>query len=181
LKGVAGDIELKNDAYDKLQSNATKYQGPAYPLVGVSGSVEMYVSASLANSSEDPDNCSWYGTVQGGSVTVTTDIDPEFTSSRAGVSDTSMGFKLSSANKLVGLATTVGCASDWATDTVADVFTGTTSSTPIALAKGKTTTISKCTYSVAYSTTIPANLKLDAPGADYVLVGPRMTTTLVID
>jgi hypothetical protein len=178
---VGGVIALTNAAYAATPSNATKYQGPEYPLAGVTGSVEIYVSdPTLSASSTDTNNCSWYGTVKGGSVTVTTGSTPKFTSSRAeDTSDNSMGFFLSSSNKLVGLAAIDSCT-DWAKVTDADVYDGAISSTPIALAASATTTISKCTYSVAYSTTIPANQKLDEPGADYVLVGPVMTTTLVI-
>jgi hypothetical protein len=178
---VGGDIALTNADYVALPSNATKYQGVAYPLVGVTGSVEIYVSDPLlAISPTDTSNCSWYGTAKGGSVTVTTVADPKFTSRRTeDASDNSMGFLLSSSNKLAGLATIESCT-DWTKVTVADVFTGTTSSTPMALAAGVTNTVSKCTYSVAYSTTIPAGQTPFAPGVDYALVGPVMTTTLVI-
>jgi hypothetical protein len=179
---VEADIALKNTAFVNAQSNATKYQGLAYPLVGETKPVEIYVSnPALLESQTEESNCSWYGTVKGGSVTVTTTADPKFTSSRAGASDNSMGFPLSGGtDKLVGLAKIETCTDDWTKVTLADVFTGTTSSTPIALAKGKTTTISKCSYSIAYSTSIPAGKTPSAPGVDYVLVGPVMTTTLVI-
>jgi hypothetical protein len=178
---VGGDIALTNTAYEANKTNTNKYQGVAYPLVGQTSNVEIYVSdPTLEESPTDTSNCSWYGTARGGSVTVTTVADPKFTSRRTGdASDNSMGFLLSSANKLAGLAT-IGTCSDWNKTSLADVFTGTTSSIPIALAAGVTTTISKCTYSVAYSTTIPAGQTPFAPGVDYVLVGPVMTTTLVI-
>jgi hypothetical protein len=177
---VGSDIALTNAAYVAEETNTNKYQGLEYPLAGVTGSVEIYVSDPiLEESPTDTSNCSWYGTAKGGSVTVTTAAEPKFTSSRAGLTDISMGFNLDSSNKLVGLARIESCAG-WTKVTLADVFGGTTSSTPIALAAGATTTTSKCTYSVAYSTTIPANQKPTAPGADYVLVGPVMTTTLLI-
>jgi hypothetical protein len=181
LKGVGGSIALTNTAYEANKTNTNKYQGVAYPLVGQTTSVEIYVSdPTLTTSQTNTSNCSWYGVVKGGSVTVTTAADPKFTSSRAGFAlDNSMGFLLSSSNKLVGLAAIETCT-DWTKVTLADVFTGTISSTPIALAAGDTTTISKCTYSVAYSTSIPANQTPFAPGVDYALVGPVMTTTLVI-
>jgi hypothetical protein len=181
LKGVAGDIALKNAAYELSKTNTNKYQGVAYPLVGESKTVEIYVSdPTLGISQTDISNCSWYGRARGGSVTVTTTAAPKFTSSRAGdASDNSMGFTLDSSNKLAGLATIESCA-DWTKVTVADVYDGAISSTPIALADDKTDTVSKCTYSVAYSTTIPAGKKPTDPGVDYVLVGPVMTTTLVI-
>jgi hypothetical protein len=180
---VGGDIALTNTAYVGAPSNATKYQGVAYPLVGQTSNVEIYVSNPLLTiSPTEPSNCSWYGTAKGGSVTVTTDADPKFTSSREGFAlDNSMGFDLDPSNKLVGLAAAIESCDGWTTVTLADVFTGTTSSTPIALAAGATTTISKCTYSVAYSTTIPAGKTPFAPGVDYALVGPSMTTTLLIN
>jgi hypothetical protein len=178
---VGGSIALKNAAYELSKTNTNKYQGLEYPLAGLTTSVEIYVSdPTLTISPTDISNCSWYGAAKGGSVTVTTDSDPKFTSSREGFPlDISMGFPLSSSNKLAGLATIENC-DGWTKVTLADVFDGTTSSTPIALAAGATTTISKCTYSVAYSTTIPANQRPTAPGADYALVGPSMTTTLAI-
>jgi hypothetical protein len=178
---VGGSIALINAAYEGGKTNTNKYQGLEYPLAGVSGSVEIYVSNPLLTTRQtDTSNCSWYGAAKGGSVTVTTTALPKFTSSRTGdTSDNSMGFELDSSNRLVGSAAIESCEG-WTTDTVADVFTGTTSSTPIALGKGVTTTISNCTYSVAYSTSIPANQKPTAPGVDYALVGPEMTTTLVI-
>jgi len=182
LSGVGGSIVLDNPAYKDAPSNATKYQGLLYPLVGQTTSVEIYVSApGKTESQTDESNCSWYGTKKGGSVTVTTPADPKFTSSRALVSsDNSMGFLLSSSNRLAGVASIETCT-DWTKVTIADVYTGTTSSTPIDLVADKTTTISKCTYSVTYSTTIPAAQNPTAPGADYALVGPEMTTTLVVD
>ena len=184
LKGVGGSIALTNTAYesDKL-NNANKYQGDAYPLAGATTSVEIYVSDPTKTSSQtEVSNCSWYGTAKGGSVTVTTDAAPKFTSSRTGTGgpdDNSMGFVLDDSNKLVGLASIDECTG-WTKTLDADVFAGTTSSTPIALADNKTTSISKCTYSVAYSTTIPANQNPFAPGVDYALEGPVMTTTLVV-
>jgi hypothetical protein len=176
---VDGNTALTNAAYVDKPENATRYQGLAYPLAGVTGSVEIYVSDPTKTSQTDINNCSWYGTVEGGSVSVTTDANPKFTSSRAGLSDISMGFPLTSTNKLVGLAAIDTCT-NWATVTLADVYDSVVSSTPIALDKTDTTTISKCTYSIAYSTTIPAGKQPDVPGADYELVGPVMTTTLVI-
>jgi hypothetical protein len=181
LKGVGGNIALTNTAYEASKTNTNKYQGVAYPLVGQTSNVEIYVSdPTLTTSQTNTSNCSWYGVVRGGSVTVTTADALKFTSSRVGYpSDNSMGFDLVSSNKLVGLAAIESC-DDWTKVTLADVFAGTTSSTPIALAAGVTTTISKCAYSVAYSTSIPAGQTPFAPGVDYVLVGPVMTTTLVI-
>jgi len=186
LKGVGGSIALTNTAYesDKL-NNANKYQGDAYPLAGATTSVEIYVSDPTKTSSQtEVSNCSWYGTAKGGSVTVTTDAAPKFTSSRTGEGgggDDSMGFVLDSSNKLVGLASIVGGACTlWTADPIADVFTTDTSSTPLALDAVNTTSISKCTYSVAYSTSIPAGKQPLVPGVDYALVGPTMTTTLVV-
>jgi hypothetical protein len=181
LKGVEGSIALTNADYVALPSNATKYQGLTYPLVGQSTPVEIYVSdPTLPTRQTDTSNCSWYGVAKGGSVSVTTTADPKFTSRRTGdASDTSMGFLLDDSNKLVGLATIETCEG-WTKVTAADVFDSTTSSTPIALGKGVTTTTSNCTYSVAYSTTIPAGKRPTVPGVDYELVGPVMTTTLVI-
>jgi hypothetical protein len=182
LKGVVRDIALTNAAYEGEKTNTNKYQGVAYPLAGVTESVEIYVSdPDLLESPTDTSNCSWYGAAKGGSVTVTTAAGPKFTSSRAeDTSDNSMGFLLDSSNKLVGLATIATCTG-WTKTSLADVFTGTTSSIPIALAAGVTTTISKCTYSVAYSTTIPAGKTPFDPGVNYALVGPVMTTTLLIN
>jgi hypothetical protein len=181
LKGVSGNIALTNADYELSNTNTNKYQGVAYPLVGKTTDVEIYVSdPTLTTSQTDTSNCSWYGAAKGGSVTVTTDADPKFTSSRTGNPlDNSMGFPLDGSNKLGGLAA-IGICTGWTKATVADVFTNSTISAPIALAKGDTDTVSTCTYSVTYSTTIPANQNPTAPGEDYVLVGPRMTTTLVI-
>jgi len=181
LKGVGGSIPLTNEAYELNKTNVNKYQGLLYPLAGATTSVEIYVSApGEATSQTEPSNCSWYGVERGGSVTVTTDAAPKFTSSRTGfAADNSMGFTLSDSNRLAGVASIETCT-DWTKVTIADVFTGTTSSTPIDLAADKTTTISKCTYSVTYSTTIPAAQNPTAPGADYALEGPLMTTTLVV-
>jgi len=183
LKGVGGSILLTNEAYELNKTNVNKYQGLLYPLAGATTSVEIYVSdPTLTTSQTETSNCSWYGVERGGSVTVTTDAAPKFTSSRTGEGgsgDNSMGFVLDSSNKLVGLASIDECTG-WTKTLDADVFAGTTSSIPIALDKGATTSISGCTYSVAYSTTIPAAQNPTAPGADYALEGPLMTTTLVV-
>ena len=182
LNGVGSSITLENPAYKAEPSNATKYKGVEYDLEGETADVEIYASNPLlTESTTDPHNCSWYGAASGGSVEVTTTAAPEFTSSRSGdPDDNSMGFELDSSNRLVGVASTVGDCTLWTQDPTADVFTGDISSAPIALDKGNTTSISRCTYSVAYSTKIPANKEPNDPGQDYALVGPVMITTLVV-
>ena len=183
LKGVGSSITLENPAYKTLASNETKYRGLPYPLVGQTTDVEIFASSpTFEDSTTDEYNCSWYGTAVGGAVSITTGADPQFTSATTGnPADNSMGFLLSSSNKLVGLASIVGEAcTDWTADSNADVFNSDTSSTPLALANDKTTSTSRCTYSIAYSTTIPADQNPTAPGVDYALVGPAMTTTLVV-
>jgi len=183
LKGVGSSIALENPAYKTLASNETKYRGLPYDLEGKTTDIEIYASnPTFEDSTTDEYNCSWYGTAVGGSVLITTGADPKFTSSTTDDSgDNSMGFDLSPTNKLVGLASIVGEACTlWTADPIADVFTTDTSSTPLALVAADTTSTSRCTYSIAYSTTIPADQNPNDPGVDYALEGPAMTTTLVV-
>lgn len=176
LEGVSGTVALTHE-------DATKYSGTSYAISGSTSEVKTYVADQDATAiATDTSACSWYNSKKGASVTVSTSGTPAFTSSSFGAEDTSMNFILDgTANKLTANVTPT-CSSPWSTPSAGDndIYAGHLSGPATSLALGSTSTISSCTYSVTYSTAVPAGKQPLHAGSNYAMSGPSLTTTLTL-
>lgn len=178
LDGVSGAVTLAH-------GDSAKYNGADYSISGSTSDVNTYVADSAAGTpSTDPAACSWYSGKKGAQVTVSTSAtSPAFTSSSF-EGDSSMNFSLDSSSHKLSAAVTPTCSSDdgWVNGASGtnDIYTGHLSGVPTSLANASTTTISSCSYTITYSTTVPSGMTPTHAGSNYAMTGPALTTTLTL-
>jgi hypothetical protein len=165
-----------------LAPNAgAKYLGEDLALTGSTSSVNAYVGAtSGATEALGPENCSWFGkTPQAATFAVTiASGDDSFTATSTAGRDTAMDWSLSS--KPLGIANTfdAGCeAAGFTPNAGASMQAAGTSNTWSILSTAVSTN-DFCSYSVAYTATVPGG-KLPTYGdSTYTFTGPILIHTL---
>ncbi|MEN9736605.1 MAG: hypothetical protein RL129_1316 [Actinomycetota bacterium] len=175
LDGVSGTVTMSH-------ADGSLYKGDDYSLSGTTGEIDSYVapvSASSKPATPGVDDCSWYTTIASAEITISTSDTPEFTS-ESFAEDTTMDFPLNSSNKL-SATVSPSCSSPWeaAGDGENDIYSGHVSGVVTSLALGDVTTVSSCSYTVAYAAKVPGGKSPTHAGSNYAMTGPTLTTTLV--
>jgi hypothetical protein len=181
INGLSNEIILDGEA---------TYEGTAVELSGSSAAkVSAFVNGSSTYSSSST-NCSWYSDSNKQSASLTVALAAgELTSFTAATdrldsSDTSMNFDLTSDNKLSITATPdADCETNkFAVVSDASIFSGQTSSTPVRSSTLRTeiTTANKCSWTMNYATTIPANKTPKYGNETYNYTGPTLVTSLAV-
>lgn len=173
-----------------LEGSAT-YEGIEVDLSGSSAAkVSAFVNGS-SNYSPTSANCSWYSDSNKQSASLTVALaEGEVTAFTAATdrldnSDTSMNFELTSDNKLAITATPdENCETNkFVVEPDASIYFGQTSSTPVRSSNLRTqiTTANKCSWTMNYATTIPANKTPKYGNKTYNYTGPTLVTSLAVD
>lgn len=173
-----------------ILEGAETYEGVAVDLSGSSAAtVSAFVNGS-SNYSPTSSNCSWYSDSNKQSASLTVALaDGESTAFTAATdrldpSDTSMNFDLTADNKLSITATPgVDCeTNNFEVAPDASIYFGQTSSTPVQSSNLRTeiTTTNKCSWTMNYATTIPANKTPKYGNETYNYTGPTLVTSLAV-
>jgi hypothetical protein len=162
-------------------SLGAKYLGVDLELTGSTSSVNAYVGASTgATEALGDDNCSWFGkTPQAATFAVTiASGNDSFTATSTEGRDAAMDWSLST--KPLGIANTFasGCELAGFTPNPGASMAASGTSTAWSILSAAVTTNDFCSYSVAYTATVPAG-KLPTYGDSiYTFTGPTLVHTL---
>lgn len=183
IDGLSNEIILEGES---------TYEGVAVELSGSTATdakVSAFVNGSSTYSATST-NCSWYSDSNKQSATLTVALAAgqntafSATTDRLDSSDTSMNFELTSSNKLAITATPdANCeTNNFAVNSDASIYSGQTSSTPVASSTLRTqiTTANKCSWTMTYATTIPANKTPKYGNETYNYTGPTLVTSLAV-
>jgi hypothetical protein len=162
-------------------SGGAKYLGADLALTGSTSSVNAYVGATTgAVAALLPDNCSWFGkTPQAATFAVTiASGDDSFTATSSAGRDIAMDWSLSS--KPLGIANTfdAGCETAGFTPNAGASMAASGTSNAWSILSTAVSTNDFCSYSVAYTATVPGG-KLPTYGdSTYTFTGPTLVHTL---
>lgn len=162
-------------------SGGAKYLGADLTLNGSTSSVNAYVGASTGESvALAPDNCSWFGkTPQAATFAVTiASGDDSFTATSTGGRDTAMDWSLSTTP--LGIANTFddGCEASGFTPNAGASMSTSGTSTAWSILSGAVSTNDFCSYSVAYTATVPGGKLPTYGNSTYTFTGPTLLHTL---
>jgi hypothetical protein len=159
-----------------------KYLGQDLALTGSTSSVNAYVGATTgATAALELDNCSWFGKTPlaaNFSVTIASG-DDSFTARSGGNVDSAMGWSLTSKPLLISNTFAAGCTTAGFTpntETASMAAAGTTNAWSILSAD--VTTNDFCSYSVAYTATVPGGKLPTYGNSTYTFTGPTLVHTL---
>ena len=162
-------------------SGGAKYLGADLALTGSTSSVNAYVGATTgAVVALGEDNCSWFGkTPQAATFAVTIATgDDSFTATSSAGRDIAMDWSLSS--KPLGIANTfdAGCEAAGFTPNAGASMAASGTSNAWSILSTAVSTNDFCSYSVAYTATVPGG-KLPTYGdSTYTFTGPTLVHTL---
>ncbi|MEN9955241.1 MAG: hypothetical protein RLY34_48 [Actinomycetota bacterium] len=181
INGLSNEIILEGES---------TYEGVEVDLSGSSAAqVSAFVNGSSTYSATST-NCSWYSDSNKQSASLTVALaEGEMTAFTAATdrldsSDTSMNFELTSDNKLAITATPDSdCeTNNFAVVSDASIYSGQTTSTPVRSSNLRTeiSTTNKCSWTMNYATTIPANKTPKYGNETYNYTGPTLVTSLAV-
>lgn len=171
------------DAITLAPASDGKYLGQDLALTGSTSSVNAYVGATTgATVALGADNCSWFGkTPQAASFSVTiTSGDDTFTARSGGNIDAAMSWSLSAKPLVIANTFAGGCsAANFVPNTSPTAsMNGAGTNEAWSILSNNVTTNSFCSYSVAYTATVPGG-KLPTYGdSTYTFTGPTLVHTL---
>ncbi len=181
IQNLPANVTMSDDA--ATEDAPSKYKGTAITLVGTADDIQAFVGGSDTYS-DNADNCSWFNDAnKQGLVLDVAASGVAFTASAAtGGTDTAMGFSLSESNPLsITPAYGDDCAAGFTTDTDLSIYADHTTTIPVrTAATSGVTTISVCTWSLDYETTIPAGMSPKFGDELYTFTGPTLTTTVAV-
>ena len=164
-----------------LTSGGASYVGADLPLTGSTSSVNAYVGA-IGDASEKPTstNCSWFGKAAQAArldVTVASD-DAAFTAASGSNADSGMGWALSAKSLNITNTFAAGCTTDSFTSNPSATIDSAKTVTAWSISSGSVNTNNFCSYSVAYSTNVPAGKSPLFGDSTYTFTGPTLIHTL---
>jgi hypothetical protein len=170
------------DAIVLAPASEGKYLGQDLELTGSTSSVNAYVGATTGSTVRLlSDNCSWFGkTPQAATFSVTINAgDDSFTATSGGNVDAEMGWSLETEPLLISNTFAEGCTTAGFTpNTETGTMTAAGTTNAWSILSDAVTTNNFCSYSVAYTATVPGGKLPTYGNSTYTFTGPILVHTL---